>query len=81
MKALLNAEVSTEGVDTARTVAQGPQKPALPPSGLSSWLADMTSAGYNQSLNLSPGQSMAAAEAWDAAVPMAQAWALGSGAA
>lgn len=50
-------------------------------SGLGSWLADMTYAGYNQSLTSRPIKSMAAAEVWDAAVLMAPAWALGSGAA
>ena len=83
MKALLNGAVSARTPKRAREAACAPQKPALPQTACSPCLTDITDAGYNRSpvtnqKTLGSVKTMAAAEAWGAALLMAQLWVLTS---
>jgi hypothetical protein len=82
VKALLNEGVSARPPKREREAACAPQKPALSKTGLGPCLTDITDAGYNRSpitkKALGSVKSMAAAEAWDAALPLAQTWVMGS---
>jgi len=60
-----------------------PRKPALPQTACGPCLTDISDAGYNRSAvtnqkTLGSVKTMAAAEAWGAALLMAQLWVLAS---
>ena len=83
-EALLSGEVFGEDAEMCtRGRARSPETSAAP-NGLGQYLTDITDAGYNRSpvtdhkKTLGSVKSMAAAEVWGAALPLAPTWVLAS---